>query len=57
MEIFDPFFIGNWARIQVFEPLIGFLVFLVQRLWHENNKLINYLIRRLIILLFLGRIF
>jgi len=57
MEIFDLFFNGNWARIQVFEPLIGFLVFLVQRLWHENNKLINYLIRRLIILLFLGRIF
>ena len=27
-----------------FEPLIDFLAFLVQKLWSEINKLINYLI-------------
>jgi len=31
-----------------FEPLIGFLAFLVQKLWPKNNKLINHLIREFI---------
>ena len=26
-----------------FQPLIGFLMFLFQKLWPKNNKLINYL--------------
>jgi len=41
-----------------FEPLIGFLAFLVQKLWPKNNKLINYLIRdQLVVLFFLGHNF
>jgi len=30
------------------EPLIGYPVILVQKLWLKNNKLTNYLIRGLI---------
>jgi len=34
-------------HIECFEPLIGFLAYLVQKLWPRNNKLINPLINQL----------
>ena len=40
-----------------FEPSMDFLAFLVQKLWPKNNKLIYYLVKGLINLLFLGIIF
>jgi len=32
-----------------FGPLISFLMFLVQKLWPKNNKLIIYIIRKILI--------
>jgi len=34
----------------LFEPLIDFLAFLVQKLWSKINKLINYLISLIVLL-------
>jgi len=41
MEFFDSSFLLE-ARLEAesFEPLIGFLVFLVQKLWSKNNDII-----------------
>jgi len=36
-----------------FEPLINFLAFLVQKLWSKINKLINYLISQIFLLLYI----
>jgi len=36
-----------------FEPLINFLMFLVQKLWSKINKLINYLISQIFLLTYI----
>jgi len=36
-----------------FEPLINFLVFLVQKLWSKTNKLFNYLISQIFLLTYI----
>jgi len=38
------FSLESRLKSESFEPLIDFLVFLVQKLWSKINKLINYLI-------------
>jgi len=38
------------TRFKSFEPLIDFLSFLVQKLWSKINKLINYLISQIFLL-------
>jgi len=41
MEVFHTSFFGNQAKIhESFEPLIGLLAFLVQKLWPKKHKMI-----------------
>jgi len=46
-SIWLNFSLETRLECESFEPLIDFLVFLVQTLWSKTNKLINYLISQI----------
>jgi len=45
MEFLTHFLLETRLESESIEPLIGFLLFLVQKLWPKNNKIINPIIR------------
>ena len=44
------FSLQTGCKSKSFEPLINFLAFLIQKLWSKINKLINYLISQMLLL-------
>jgi len=40
-QIVAKYNIHKYVKYESFEPLIGFLAFLVQKLWPKNNKIIK----------------